>query len=313
MWPSENLLHFFCLNNGRLRWAPRNARSATISLRTQKQMTGNKTTQSASAAGKNRSPLISDEKFRELYSALLQCRMLDQQLQTYPLYEQWPGREAATAGVVACLRSGDSVAQTPHGLLASHLRRTATDLITKKRPDSAKGVALAQQLAEASKDALRHKLEKRGRIAVIFAAPAKPEHLREIFAAAAKDALPFFCILDSSVALTDIPAIRVDGSDAIAVYRVAHESIKRAREGGGPTIMECAQWPDENELQDPLEKLEKYLTRKKIFRANWKRQLEQKYQNVLYDVLIGSELRARQSSRRDSSTQNGYTSAKEIL
>ena len=35
------------------------------------------------------------------------------------------------------------------------------------------------------------------------------------------------------------PAIVVDGKDAVAVWRVAHESIHRARNGAGPTLIEC--------------------------------------------------------------------------
>ncbi len=37
----------------------------------------------------------------------------------------------------------------------------------------------------------------------------------------------------------DVPAIPVDGNDAVAMYRVAFESIQRARNGGGPTVIEA--------------------------------------------------------------------------
>lgn len=36
-----------------------------------------------------------------------------------------------------------------------------------------------------------------------------------------------------------VPLIPVDGSDAAAVYRVAQEAMQRARNGDGPTIIEC--------------------------------------------------------------------------
>lgn len=35
------------------------------------------------------------------------------------------------------------------------------------------------------------------------------------------------------------PGITVDGNDVLAVYEVAHEAVKRAREGAGPTLIEC--------------------------------------------------------------------------
>jgi len=43
----------------------------------------------------------------------------------------------------------------------------------------------------------------------------------------------------SRAAAYGIPGMIVDGNDVIAVYKAAHESIKRAREGKGPTLLEC--------------------------------------------------------------------------
>jgi len=37
----------------------------------------------------------------------------------------------------------------------------------------------------------------------------------------------------------DIPGVRVDGNDVIAVYEAAVEAVARAREGKGPTLIEC--------------------------------------------------------------------------
>lgn len=36
-----------------------------------------------------------------------------------------------------------------------------------------------------------------------------------------------------------IPGVIADGNDVLAVYETAHEAVKRAREGKGPTLMEC--------------------------------------------------------------------------
>jgi len=35
------------------------------------------------------------------------------------------------------------------------------------------------------------------------------------------------------------PGVRVDGSDVIAVYRAARDAVERARDGKGPTLLEC--------------------------------------------------------------------------
>ncbi len=36
-----------------------------------------------------------------------------------------------------------------------------------------------------------------------------------------------------------LPGVTVDGTDFFAVYEAAGEIIKRAREGGGPSLLEC--------------------------------------------------------------------------
>ena len=36
-----------------------------------------------------------------------------------------------------------------------------------------------------------------------------------------------------------MPACELDGNDAMAIQEAAREAIKRAREGGGPTLLEC--------------------------------------------------------------------------
>ncbi len=36
-----------------------------------------------------------------------------------------------------------------------------------------------------------------------------------------------------------MPGVAVDGKDVLAVYEAAQQAIQRAREGGGPTLLEC--------------------------------------------------------------------------
>ena len=249
-------------------------------------MTGKKTIQSsARVAGKNGFSLITDDTFRELYAALLKCRMLDERLRTSDGYEQWAGREAASAGVAACLRPGDSVALTPRGLLAGYL---LSDAIAHGRNAA---IAPAAQLAAATADASR--LEGLGNISVVFAKAGEVERLRGAFANAAKGRLPVLYVLEGSAPFVKmygtVPVIRVDSCDAVAVYRVAHESIARARDGDGPTIIECVAWAADGEPRDPLKKLERYLAGKRLFKQNWKEQLEKKFGPPLNDVVRSVE------------------------
>jgi TPP-dependent pyruvate/acetoin dehydrogenase alpha subunit len=68
---------------------------------------------------------------------------------------------------------------------------------------------------------------------------------------------------------TGCPAIPVDGHDVVAVYRVACESIARARGGRGPTVIECRRWQSADSVHNPdnnpIHNMEKYLTRKGLF------------------------------------------------
>ena len=36
-----------------------------------------------------------------------------------------------------------------------------------------------------------------------------------------------------------MPGVTVDGTDVLAVYEAAQAAVQRAREGGGPTLLEC--------------------------------------------------------------------------
>jgi len=88
------------------------------------------------------------------------------------------------------------------------------------------------------------------------------------------------CVADVAdrAAAYDMPGMVVDGNDVIAVYEAAFEAIKRARDGEGPSLIECKTYRhrghfegdpcvyrDEDELaewktKDPLTRFEKKLT-----------------------------------------------------
>jgi len=80
-----------------------------------------------------------------------------------------------------------------------------------------------------------------------------------------------------------LPGIQVDGNDVLAVYAAAAEAVERARKGEGATLIECVtyrmsvhttaddpkRYRTDNEVEswrkrDPLIRLKKYLTRKKL-------------------------------------------------
>lgn len=94
-----------------------------------------------------------------------------------------------------------------------------------------------------------------------------------------------------------IPAFTVDGADVVAVYRVAQEAIRRARQGHGPTLIECktnrwtsysgfapAQHPpteDPGNRPDPISTMETYLKQKGLWSDAWKQRLLKSFRKHL--------------------------------
>jgi hypothetical protein len=69
-----------------------------------------------------------------------------------------------------------------------------------------------------------------------------------------------------------VPGITVDANDPIALYRVAQESIARARIGGGPTLIECTPFAvhgSHTPPEDALPNLERYLLQRHVATRAW--------------------------------------------
>ncbi len=108
------------------------------------------------------------------------------------------------------------------------------------------------------------------------------------------------CPTSKSMAITDIadraaaydmPGVVVDGNDVLAVYEAVSEAVRRAREGEGPSLIECKtyRWRghfegdacvyrDENEVQswverDPIRKLEEKLQEQGILSPEKSREI----------------------------------------
>ena len=82
-------------------------------------------------------------------------------------------------------------------------------------------------------------------------------------------------------ALAGVMAIPVDYADVVAIYRVAFESIARARRGTGATLIVCTEFKVDGEAPskkpepaDPIKRMEAYLAKKGLFSAKWKAQVQ---------------------------------------
>ncbi|HXA84505.1 MAG TPA: thiamine pyrophosphate-dependent enzyme, partial [Candidatus Dormibacteraeota bacterium] len=135
-------------------------------------------------------------------------------------------------------------------------------------------------------------------------------------AMAATQKLPLICLVESSfdsrlelpnqiasgpyvgADATFYPRIPVDGADAVAVFRVTQEAIRRAREGHGPAVIECltlrgsateqttdANSPTQYTAQDPLEFMEQYLRRRDLWSDQWSQSLIEIFNRELDQAL----------------------------
>ena len=96
------------------------------------------------------------------------------------------------------------------------------------------------------------------------------------------------------------PGIQVDGNDAFAVYKAADEALKRAREGGGPTFIECltyrvsdhttaddssryrqAREVESWKAKDPMKRLKLYMEKEGLLTEADQKRLDEKNQEIL--------------------------------
>ncbi len=144
--------------------------------------------------------------------------------------------------------------------------------------------------------ALANKMQEKDAIVAVFAtgAVSQFDSLHDALGFAAAHKLPALFVLHhdlrtdktassleavgSAPNAGDVPVISVDGNDVVAVYRVAQEAITRARQGGGPTLIEAVHFPKAGHaaLQtatDPLTHMRHYLSRKGLYSEKWEQRI----------------------------------------
>jgi pyruvate dehydrogenase E1 component alpha subunit len=254
--------------------------------------------------------LISNRKLEEMYAAMLRMRMLAERSFSKKgsnlCGAKLPaGREAFVAGVTIDLLPADTVLASPRNLLPGFLRGVPYQAILAGQY-TGHSCFLASDLAArfnlGLSAALACKVKSTNNIAVVFAGAQEAASVfaREALTFAAAQELPLIFVCDSmnetgrsraasaagQAKACGVPAIAVDGSDAVAVYRVASESCSRARKGRGPTLIDCRNFrislrlasPRARSLNadrvvsqdDPIVQMEQYLANKRIFCAEQK-------------------------------------------
>jgi TPP-dependent pyruvate/acetoin dehydrogenase alpha subunit len=256
----------------------------------------------AASPGGEKFSLISNDKLLALYKNLLKCREARQRSKSAngrPVTP--PIHDAAMVGTAIDLEAGDVVCSLDLEVLASISEGSALEMLfsifghgrengargARKpgAPNGYNGTPFAHGLIGT---ALASKTARNGRVAVVYCNGKNPESLRETIHIATVHALPVIFVqqLNSGNGqetesrraakrkqVNDTPwypNISVDTDDLVAVYRVAYESISRARLGRGPTLIEChtVRFPDGTrdtegrQTGDSVQNMEHYLRAK---------------------------------------------------
>lgn len=115
-----------------------------------------------------------------------------------------------------------------------------------------------------------------------------------------------------------MPGIRIDGNDVLSMYVAAQEAVERARNGGGPTLIEAVTYrytphttadepkryrPEEEaaewKLKEPLIRFEKYLKKKKVVNDADLKQMEDEIEARIQEAIKNVEELVKQPPYND--------------
>jgi TPP-dependent pyruvate/acetoin dehydrogenase alpha subunit len=271
-------------------------------------MTSKSKVQSSAApasAADNGFSLISNEKLHGLYAAMLKCRMLAER--SHVLFKQnkvsgkqfAAGREAAAVGVAIDLHPEDTIAPLTGDPIRYVIHSLPLEaLFGRLFQPVAPSPGIAARLKVVTEAAVANKINKTQKISVVFSAgDSSPWH--EAMSFAGLHSLPMIFVSWNALPLEapirglqtkakgaglktkscGFPAITVDGNDAVAVYRVAHEAIAHARMGDGPSLIECQS--DGSKSADPILNMEGYLAGKGLFTEGFKAEVTDRFRREL--------------------------------
>jgi TPP-dependent pyruvate/acetoin dehydrogenase alpha subunit len=294
-----------------------------------------RSTDLSAAAHKNGFSLISPAKLRQLHDTMLKCNLIERRARSISRTRssrKLNGGEAIVVGVAIDLRSGDWIAPQPGDLAASFVKGAPlSDLMAPCLSDDPRAgasdrkiaplniipsaVSISARLNISTGIALAAKAEGSGNIVVVFTGATLGD-LGDELGFAAAHALPILLIahnrrvagspqaskirkaakIDANLHASGIPIIPVDAHDVVAIYRVAHESIQKARQGVGPTIIEATAFPSATadrgrlsdlETNDPIGKMQNYLAAKGLYSAKRQRVVLEKFQEKLDAIEFG--------------------------
>lgn len=280
--------------------------------------------------------LIAD-KLKELYVTMVKCRMLAERVQSFhpsarKSYGKIFGLEAMLVGAGAHLLPQDCIALEHSSFVASLIKGTPLQSILAQTRTTGNGNAGASLPASAQTAGnsitltmtavlqLAKRMKGSGAVTLMCCTrdPGTLIFDSDAMALAATQKLPMVCLVESSFdSRLELPGqpsgpyvgadpafypnIPVDGSDVVAVFRVAQEAMRRAREGHGPAVIECittranaAEQRSGKEAaashiaQDPLKFMEDYLRRKNLWTDQWSRSVVETFSKELDEAFASA-------------------------
>jgi TPP-dependent pyruvate/acetoin dehydrogenase alpha subunit len=216
------------------------------------------------------------------------------------------GQEACRISTAIDLAPGDLVSDSQMGVVMerlagetmSFLLQRADALCSLKKVKESKTAGVArrflpwieypvERLRLVLGAALSFKVSGRPNVVVAYVSRGSVSKgdWRRLLSLAAKLELPvIFVVLPSirtektakNISLSDrarrwgVPGVPVDAGDAMALYRVAQESLGRIRSGDGPVLIECLEFRSQNQgANDPLTQLRDSLIHRKVCAKSW--------------------------------------------
>ncbi|HET9282182.1 MAG TPA: thiamine pyrophosphate-dependent enzyme [Candidatus Angelobacter sp.] len=291
--------------------------------------------------------VLDSQKLQSLYATMLKTRLLSQRageiLSAQQKDNTTAGREAVLVGAIAHALPGDSTVAAQNSLLTSFIRGTPLKSVFEQiipagqqssngstadmsRIDSSSGSILARGMA------LANEIKGTPSVILVFTREfsADRDAPYEELALAAQSKLPLVCLAETAnieehainlptKGAAHFPRIAVDGSDVVAVFRVAQEAVRRARAGHGPSLIECV-IPEHThghetattvveESCDPLAFMQQYLQRRKLWSDEWKQKITDEFREELDTAIANAEnLPAGKSSSDRTFAPNPHAS-----
>ena len=231
--------------------------------------------------------LIARATLEALYGNLLKVRLLEERMAKRRLSraagrsdEGWDAVMAAAVPVLMDIGKDDVVSAAEEMPVARLLRGEKAVAVVGEGQAPAEAGRMLLQLVGA---ALGNRTKKNGKVVLVFWRDAGQESWRDVLEMARVHTLPLILVCpaggepvargDALEPGTELPRIVVDGFDAVAVYRVAHEAIQRARLDRGASLIECARFKVKGQRGgrgDAVANMERYLKGKGMLRRGMK-------------------------------------------